>query len=274
MNTKNIQKTKTLKRSNNFMTEKPLDFSTIGTTIDSIDLAALLIALGFPLVSCNTVEGIRLDGGVAPKKTITWKFKDYSEDGKHKIDNVRQKWVLPKDFTLDVFQLSRLLAQNLGIIKNIAKRPETIVWNDFDGIGLLANKEKTVNNKVIPISTTGFGGVCDTATIALAITLGVVPNTMYVNNGRLYMTFLNNGNNVTVNDVHNMLKDPAMRDPNNKNAIAVLICQLDNRSEILANIDNMRKKIRLIGDDGETQVLFEKGKLTQKDKAKIEDLFG
>lgn len=256
------------------MHNQPLKYTTIGTSVDSIDLAAFLIALGFPLISCNTVEGVRLDGGVAPKTTITWKFKDLSEDGKHKIDNVKQKWVLPKKFTLDVYQLSRLLAQNLGIIKNIAKKPQNIVWNDFDGIGMLANTEKTVNNKMLPISTTGFGGVCDTATIALCITLGVVPNSMYVSNGRLYMTFLNNGNNVTVNDVHTMMKDPLMRDPKNTNAIATLICQLDNRSEILANIDKMRKKIRLIGDDGESQVLFEKGKLSDKDKKKISQMFG
>lgn len=194
--------------------------------------------------------------------------------GLHKLDNVKSKWVLPKGFTLDVYQLSRLLAQNLGIIKNLSKRPGTIIWNDLDGIGLLASRECTEKHKVLPISTTGYGGICDTSTMALAITLGVIPNSMYVSNGRLYMTFQNSSNSVNVNDVHAMMKDPAMRNPTNFNTIATLICQLDNRSEILANIDKMRKKIRLIGDGGETQVMYEKGKLTEKDKNKIQDLFG
>lgn len=255
------------------MNDKPLDFTTIGTSIDSIDLAAFLISLGFPLVSCNTVEGINVDGGPAPKKTITWKFRDVSENGKHKIEDVRRKWVLPKEFTLDTYKLSRLLAQNLGVIKNLAKKPSTIVWNDYNGIGLLSSTEKTLKHKVLPISTSGFGGICDTSTMALAVTLGVIPNSMYVTNGRLYMSFINSNNSVNVNDVYGMMKDPAMRDPNNFNVIATLICQLDNRSEILANIDKMRKKIRLIGDGGETQVMYEKGKLSAEDKAKIEDLF-
>ena len=86
------------------------DLTQIGTSIESVDLAALLIALEFPLISCNTVEGVNLDGGATPRKTITWKFGKVSENGKHRLDEVRRKWILPKEFTLDVYQLSRLLA--------------------------------------------------------------------------------------------------------------------------------------------------------------------
>lgn len=249
------------------------DFTTIGTSIESVDLAALLIALDFPLITCNTVEGIRVDGGQTPRKTITWKFGNVSQDGLNKLGDVKSKWVLPKEFTLDVFKLSRLLAQNLGIIKNLAKRPATVIWNDFDGIGLLSSKACSKTCKELPVSTTGFGGVCDTCTMALAVTLGVVPVSMYTSNGRFYMTFSRNSNSVNLDDVITMMRDPNMRKPDNKNQIAILICQLDNRSEILANIDKMRKKIRLIGDGGETQAMFEQGKLTQKDKQKLNDLF-
>lgn len=65
-----------------------------------------------------------------------------------------------------------------------------------------------------------------------------------------------------------------MRNVLNDNAIATLICQLDNREVILENIQNMRKKIRLIANGGETQVMFEKSQLDEKLKAKINDFMG
>lgn len=248
--------------------------TTMGSSIESVDLAALLIALDFNLISCNTVEGINLDGGKAPKKTITWKFADQSKNGKHKMSSVRQKWVLPKEFTLDVYKLSRLLAQNLGILKNVSKRPSSLVWNDLGGIGLLSTDHLTNNYRDLSISNRGFGGVCDTNTAALAITLGVIPNGLYVDNGRLYVSFDFTPNAVNVTDVFKMLKDPNMRNVLNDNAIATLICQLDNREVILENIQNMRKKIRLIANGGETQVMFEKSQLDEKLKAKINDFMG
>lgn len=155
----------------------------------------------------------------------------------------------------------------------MSKHPASILWNDFDGIGQLSSRECSKKCKELPISARGFGGICDTSTIALAITLGVIPSAMYIDNGRLHVSFTRTAKSVNLDDVIRMLKDPNMRRRDNTNAVATLICQLDNRAEILANIDAMRKKVRLIGDGGETQVMFEQGKLKEKDKAKIKDLF-
>lgn len=249
--------------------------TVIGTDIESIDLAALLIALDFPLIDVHVIEGVNIDSaGKNPKNTMSWKFCDKSTDGKYSVDKVRAEWKMPKEFTLDVLKLSRLLAHNLSVVKKIAKRPQNAIYTDMGGIGVIGDRQYRGNSKDLPISNHGFGGVCDSDTIALAVTLGVVPNNMYVSGGRLYMTFFDDAKSIGLNDVVNMMRDERLRNVANTNPVAVLACQLDNRSVILENMDKMRRKVRLIADGGETQVLFEKGRLSEENKKRIQSYLG
>lgn len=204
---------------------------------------------------------------------MSWEFRQKSNDHAYDLDKVRQGWSLPKSFTLDVLQLSRLLAHNLGILKHVSKRPQGVVWSDLGGIGMLGDSPKSSTCKDIPIHNIGWGGTCDTQAMALAITLGCIPATMYMRQGRLYMVFEYQHDKVNIDDVANMMRDDRMRDPLNKNAISILICQLDNRSEILKNMDSFKRKIRLVGEGGESQVLFDPERLSAKDKEKIYQFF-
>lgn len=248
--------------------------SILGSSIESVDLAALLISLDFPLNEASVIEGKNLDSaGHDPKKTMSWKFCNTSTDGRYTIDKVKEGWKLPKKFTLDVLQLSRLLAHNMAVLKNVAKRPQGLIYSDFGGIGILADEKKSDVAKDIPLNNIGFGGCSDTAANALAITLGCIPVAMYKRGNNLSMLFDYREGKVNIDDIKKMINDDRMRDENNKNAIAVLICQLDNRQEILANIDKFRKKIRLIADGGETQVLYDPNSLSSRDRERIERHF-
>lgn len=204
---------------------------------------------------------------------MSWEFRQKSNDHAYDIDKVRQGWTTPKSFTLDVLQLSRLLAHNLAILKHVAKHPQNVVYNDLGGIGMLSDCSKSSTCKDIPIHNIGWGGTCDSQAMALAITLGCIPATMYMRQGRLYMVFEYQNDKVNIDDIVNMMQDDRMRDPLNKNAISILICQLDNRSEILRNMDKFRRKIRLVGEGGESQVLYDPDRLTAKDKEKIYRFF-
>lgn len=246
----------------------------LGGTTESVDLAALLLALDFPLNEASIIEGKNLDSsGHDPKSTMSWNFKDKSTDNKYSLDKVKAGWKLPDKFTLDVLQLSRLLAHNCAVLKNIAKKPQGAIFNDFNGIGMLADCKKCENTADITMHNFGWGGVCDTATAALAITLGCIPVAMYMSAGKLHVLFKYEAGKVTVDDIKSMINDDSMRLESNKNPVAILICQLDNRAEILANMSKFRKKIRLIADGGETQVLFDPNNLSQKTREKIERHF-
>lgn len=247
--------------------------SIIGSTTESVDLAALLLALNFPLMDACVIKGQSLDNSRDPRKTMSWKFAQKSVDGRYDVDKVKRGWVLPKSFTLDVLQLSRLLAHNLAIIKSVAKRPQGLIYSDLGGIGIVGDEAKSDDVKDLAVHTIGYGGTCDTQAIALAITLGVRPSAMYVRQGRLYMVFDYKSGAVNIDDVIGMLKDDNMRDERNTKEIAVLICQLDNRGEILANIDKFRQKVRLIADGGDTQVMYDPNRLSAKDKERIYKFF-
>lgn len=253
---------------------KTQDYSVLATSIESVDLAALLIALDFPMMDATVINGINVDSNEKVNSTMSWKFGSRSSDGKYTIDKIRREWELPKEYTLDVCKLSRLLAHNVGVLKHVSKRPQALVWNDFGGIGMLSDEPRSATYKELPISNSGFGGTCDTSTMALAITLGVIPLSMYISLGRLYMTFSRSDGQLDLNTVQKLMKDPSMRKEGVKNALAVLVCQLDNRAEILANMSMMKQKVRLVSDGGATQVMFTKGALSERDKKKIMDYMG
>lgn len=164
--------------------------SILGSSIESIDLAALLLALDFPINDASVIEGKNLDSaGHDPKKTMSWKFCNTSTDGRYTIDKVKDGWKLPKKFTLDVLQLSRLLAHNMAVLKNVAKRPQGLIYSDFGGIGIIGDEKKSDVVKDITLNNIGFGGCSDTSTNALAITLGCIPVGMYMRQGKLNMLF-------------------------------------------------------------------------------------
>lgn len=118
---------------------------------------------------------------------------------------------------------------------------------------MLSDNPQSENAKDLLIHNNGFGGECDTATCALAITLGVVPQSLYVERGRLSVVFLTVPSQVSLNDVKRMLRDPKMRDPENMHAVAILVCQCENRQVILDNMHRMKRNRRLIADGGDTQ---------------------
>lgn len=185
---------------------------------------------------------------------MSWSFSQKSLDGKFDIDKVKRAWKLPKDFTLDAIPLSRLLAHNLALLKSLSVKPRNVIYSDLGGIGMLSDNPRSSNAKDILIHNNGFGGECDTATCALALTLGVIPQSLYVERGRLSVVFLNTQDQVSINDVKRLMNDPRMRDPENMHAVAILVCQLENRQIILDEIHNNRVKRnrRLIADGGET----------------------
>lgn len=228
------------------------DKAIVGGSTESVDLASLLMALGFKLDDAKVIEGINVDSGREQPKTMSWSFSQKSMDGKFDIDKVKRAWKMPKEFTLDSIPLSRLLAHNLAMLKSLSVKPRNVIFSDLGGIGLLSDNPRSDNAKDIFIHNTGFGGESDSATAALAITLGVVPCSLYVERGRLSVVFLNTQDQVSLNDVKRLMRDPRMREPENMNSVAILVCQLENRQVILDNLHNMKRNRRLVADGGET----------------------
>lgn len=184
---------------------------------------------------------------------------------------------MPKEFTLDAIPLSRLLAHNLAMLKSIAAKPRNVIFSDLGGVGMLSDNPRSDNAKDLLIHNNGFGGESDSATCALALTLGVIPQSLYVERGgRLSVVFLNTQDQVSINDVKRLMNDPRMRDPENMHAVAVLVCQLENRQVILDGIHNnrMKRNRRLIADGGETQILYNPDSVSDKDRERIKRFLG
>lgn len=243
--------------------------AVLGSSTESVDLAALLMALGFRLDDAKVIEGINIDNGKQQPKTMSWSFSSKSVDNKYDIDKVKRQWKMPKAFTLDPVPLSRLLAHNLAMIKSLAVKPRNVIFSDLGGIGMLSDNPRSNNAKDLLIHNNGFGGECDSATAALAITLGVIPQSLYVERGRLSVVFLNTQDQVSLNDVKRLMNDPKMRDPSNMHAVAILVCQLENRGVIIENMHNIKRNRRLIADGGETQILYNPDSVSEKDKERI-----
>lgn len=248
--------------------------AVMGGSTESVDLAALLMALGFHCDEAKVIEGINVDNGRKQPSTMSWQFSPKSLDNKYDIDKVKRSWKLPKSFTLDAVPLSRLLAHNLAVLKSIAAKPRNVIFSDLGGIGMLSDNPQTENAKDLLIHNNGFGGECDTATCALAITLGVVPQSLYVERGRLSVVFLTVPSQVCLHDVKRMLRDPKMRDPENMHAVAILVCQCLNRQVILDNMHRMKRNRRLIADGGDTQILYNPDSVSEKDKDRIKRFLG
>lgn len=248
------------------------DTSIIATTVESIDLAAFLLALGFPLIDVNKIESVKANEMMKFSKgtaSLSWQFGQVSEDGRWNLEEVRNGWQLPKEYTLEAPKLSRLLAHNLSLVKSLSQRPRDINYRDMGGIGMISDND---GNIIVRHQRSGWGGTCNSQLIALAITLGLTPMESYTSCGRLYMTFnaATNGE-LTLNDLGGLLESPSMRDENNTHVIAYLICQLDNRQVILDDIHNYGKKIRLSSQDGKTQVLYNPASVNKDKQREIID---
>lgn len=202
------------------------DAAVIGGSTESVDLAALLMALGFHLIDAKVIESIDITSsrGRQQPKTMSWTFSRKSLDNQYDMDKVKGKWKLPKAYTLDAIPLSRLLAHNLAMLKSLARQPRNVIFSDLGGIGIISDYAQSKNSRDIMIHNSGIGGVSDSATAALAITLGVIPQDIVIERGRLSVSFLMVENQVSINDIQHIMKDDKMRHPENMHAVAILVC--------------------------------------------------
>lgn len=228
----------------------------ISCEVSSIDFAALLIAMGFELVDTSVIETVSLDSITAPKDRYTgsvWHFKTNGLNGS--VNAVKGRWKLPTRLSTDAVELARLLAHNLSALKHAAIDKKEFRVRDLGGIGMIDNSGEWVRMNTY----LRFGGTCDTATAALAITLGCKPAMCYVKGGKFYTVFDDSDpSQLRLEDIKRMMADPNMRREDNNTWMATLVCMLDNRAYILDNLHTIRRKLRITADGGMTQALVDK----------------
>lgn len=243
----------------------------IGTDVKSIDLAALLLAYGFTLAGCSTVETVSLDSVTRPEDrgTMTsWRFKDAPAPCGETLASVRQRWELPRRETVDAVQLARLLAHNHAALRHVAANPQGFHVRSLGGLGMVDRSGGTRYE-----FGQVFGGTADTDTMALAITLGVRLVGVGKAGGQMRAEFAADAGNVTLADVRAMLKSEALRREENMSPCALLVCMLENRKAILENMHNFRKQVRLTADGGQTQALYTPATATAEQKRQLEKHF-
>ena len=246
---------------------------SLGSQVDSIDLAALLLAYNFPLVEANVVETVSLDSVTRPEdrgKMTSWRFGARNPSGMT-VDSVRQKWELPRKGSCSTIAIARLLAHNHAVLRHLATCAQAYRVEPLEGgLGILHSGEgEPIGNRLTALAGES---TCDTDAMALCITLGV-RGSLYIQGGQLRGAFYREDGKVSLRDVLSMLRDSRLRAENNLSMCAVLVCMLDNRKVILENMHAMRKKVRLTQCGGQVQALFTEGSLSREQKLEIERHF-
>lgn len=243
----------------------------IGSRINSIDLAALLLAYGFELADMATVETVSLDSTTRAQdkgSMHSWSFRPRSVCGLS-VDDIRARWRMPRKASVDPVQVGRLLAHNHAALRHAAQQQRGLEVQDVGGLGRI-----DAPGRAVPMVTDYGGGVTDLDCAALAVTLGVQPCAVMTRLGRYAVDFARpQPGQVGLADVQAMLRDPALRREDNLSLCAVLVCMLDNRRVILDNIHQARRRVRLTASNGQVQALIEPAALSARQRAEVERHF-
>ena len=227
------------------------------TNVDSLDLSALLITLGFTLNEVKVVNHINLNSEHHAPRPISasWHFSTHSpycpEAGS--IEKVIKKFAFPYqgDAAINVYQLAKIAAHNYQVLKSVILEGKLLQQIGGPNYYLLKNNNgENINKELL------YGASNDIASIAIASALGWKIIAYNIVNGKLYVNMLPSKDGITLRMLEDMKHDQAIDNANNFNTIPVLVAMFINRQLLMNEIYEQNKSVMITR--GDKLVMFSK----------------
>lgn len=227
------------------------------TSVDSLDVSALLITLGYELKECKVVNHVNLNTeNHTPRPTsASWHFSKYSrafpEAGN--IEKVLKKYTFPELYepSVNVYQLAKIAAHNYQVLKTVILKGEKLQQLEGPNYVMLKNN----NGKYIGQEAL-YGGSSDIASIAVAAALGCKVISYGMINGKLNVSMAPSKDGINLHMIEQMKHDPAIANENNFNVLPILVAMFINRDILKKEIYEQTKTIMITR--GDRIVMFNK----------------
>lgn len=220
------------------------------TTVDSLDLSALLITLGFNLNEVKVVNHINLNSQSHTPRPISasWHFAktslQYPEAGNIEKVIKRYAFPYPGDKAVNVYQLAKIAAHNYQVLKSVIINGEKLQQLEGPNYTLLKNNNgHEVEKELI------YGSSTDISSIAIATALGCKVAGYNVINGKLYVNVLPSKDGITIKMIEDMKHDQAIANESNFNTLPVLIATFINREILMKEIHEQNKSVMITRGD-------------------------
>jgi hypothetical protein len=214
------------------------------TKIDSLDIAALLVTLGYELKEVKCVNHIDLNSqSHAPRPiSASWHFSTHSSycpEAGH-VEKVIKKYEFPYqgDSTVNVYQIAKIAAHNYQVLKSVILNGEKLQQKEGPNYTVLKNNNgDNIEKEVI------YGASCDTASIAIAAALGCKVSSYCIVNDRLYVNMLPSKDGITLKMIEDMKQDQSIANTLNFNTLPVLVAMFINRDILKKEIYEQNKTV-------------------------------
>lgn len=220
------------------------------TTVDSLDLSALLITLGFNLNEVKVVNHINLNSQSHTPRPISasWHFAktslQFPEAGN--IEKVIKRYALPYpgDTAVNIYQLAKIAAHNYQVLKSVILNGEKLQQIEGPNYTLLKNNNgQTINKEII------YGASNDISSIAIATALGCKIIGYNIVNGKLFANVLPTNDGINLKMIENLKHDSSIANESNFNTLPVLIATFINREILMKEIHEQNKSVMITRGD-------------------------
>lgn len=221
--------------------------------INTVDLAAFLIALGFEMKNYTVTAYIDLnDRNRKRPKSGSWDFADNSKNFTELGDckSVIEKYKLPTkgEPIKNMAELAKLTAHNYQVLKSVLTENKPLLQIIGDGYTVLKND----NGASIPISNSTlfkFDETTDLMTVAIGCAMGCKIGSYYFDeNKQLHITLYAPANGITIKRIEDAKNNEAVEDLTNYEPLNVLLATSINRKELMKGIYNKERICLIRGD--------------------------
>lgn len=211
------------------------------TTIDNLDQAAVLSAMGFPLRGREVIEAHNLDSQSSPSQPscCIWEFGLVSATGQT-LESFQREWVrglpagrIPQPLPPVAF--ARLALHNYRVLRQVGKQSTKLWQLDMLAAGRVGNFPQSADWQQVPLAHMATPGcTCSEAEAAVLVALGykIAAATSYA--GRCFSEC---SNEIGRPDVATLLAQfrsaEWVEDPRNFDPAAVALCALRSRAALL-----------------------------------------
>lgn len=211
------------------------------TTIDNLDQAACLAAMGFPLLRREVIEEHNLDSQAATTQPVCciWEFGLVSASGRT-LESFQREWVrgLPSGRIaqpLPPVAFARLALHNFRVLRQVGKQGTKLWYLDMLAAGRVGNFPQSADWRQVPLANMAQAGcTCNEAEASVLVALGykVAAATAYA--GRCFCECSNDIGRPTVAGLLAQFRsDEWVEDPSNFDPAAVALCAIRSRAALL-----------------------------------------
>lgn len=217
-----------------------MNVSSFQTRIDSVDIAALLLSLGFKMQTFRTYTTKSVDSlHVDEDKRAYWEFSPRSQYNSMELSDVLRKYRAPArgEEPANICERAFVVDKNYQALKSITVLGKPLFQQHANNYIILNN----TSGQRIRLERYGEpASVTDFDVVAISAALGCTVSRACINNGVVSVDMMPSPDGVTAHSVMECKRSPEVRDVRNFATMPVLLAMMSNRRALMDSIHDKR----------------------------------